>query len=216
MPRDQAVLRFTVRSVCTDFQVMLRRALIAATRRAPFSQQICRSCKVPTVLVEDHAAGELTCKARPTQQCSCFSCGHIFLPWQRTLTARVSLAQECAQVLESHTIVETSEWRSFVDSDKANQSNPNRVGGPSNPLLNSGGLGTSVAKGSDAQSHACVTRAVSASSRRAPWRFEPDVTCLLPPRSLARQHARGPDPDRCVLRADGGRECAPRCALSQH
>ena len=62
-------------------------------------------------------------------------------------------------MLESHAIEETSEWRSFSDSDKANRSDPNRVGGPSNPLLNSGGLGTSVAKGSDAQSHACVPRA---------------------------------------------------------
>jgi transcription initiation factor TFIIB len=67
--------------------------------------------------------------------------------------------QECGLVLESHAIEETSEWRSFSDSDKANRSDPNRVGGPSNPLLNSGGLGTSVAKGNDAQSHACVPRA---------------------------------------------------------
>jgi hypothetical protein len=39
------------------------------------------------------------------------------------------------------------------------RSDPNRVGGPSNPLLNSGGLGTSIAKGNDAQSHAYAPRA---------------------------------------------------------
>ena len=80
------------------------------------------------------------------------------------------LAQECGLVLESHAIEETSEWRSFSDSDKAARGDPNRVGGPSNPLLTSGGLGTSLAKPTDAASHA-----------------------------LSRMHSRGPDPDRALL-----------------
>ena len=72
-------------------------------------------------------------------------------------------------MLESHAIEETSEWRSFSDSDKANRADPNRVGGPSNPLLNSGGLGTSVARGSDAQSHACVPRGRSSRRSHRAW-----------------------------------------------
>ena len=37
-------------------------ALVHAERPPP--QQVCKNCKVPTDLVEDHAAGDLICKAR--------------------------------------------------------------------------------------------------------------------------------------------------------
>ena len=71
--------------------------------------------------------------------------------------------------------------------DKGNQVDPNRVGGPSNPLLSSGGLGTGIAKGSDARTAACV----------APLRLRVRRH-LLTHRRLVRMHTRGPDPDRCV------------------
>jgi hypothetical protein len=34
-------------------------------------QQICRNCGVPTELVEDHAAGDLICKARSLASAAC-------------------------------------------------------------------------------------------------------------------------------------------------
>ena len=107
-------------------------------------QQICTNCRVPTELVDDHAAGDLICS-------------------------------ECGLVLESHAIEESSEWRTFSDSDKANRGDPNRVGGPTDPLLSGGGMGTGVARGKgDPQSAA-----------------------------LARTHGRQGDPDRVLLQAFG-------------
>ncbi|KAJ8430900.1 hypothetical protein Cgig2_003893 [Carnegiea gigantea] len=44
-----------------------------------------------------------------------------------------TVCSECGLVLESHSIDETSEWRTFADS--ADDHDPNRVGGPTNPLL---------------------------------------------------------------------------------
>ena len=51
---------------------------------------------------------------------------------------------------ESHIIDERSEWRTFGDKDKET-TDPNRVGGPTNPLLSDGGLSTLIAadKGGD-------------------------------------------------------------------
>ncbi|KAF6144849.1 hypothetical protein GIB67_001860, partial [Kingdonia uniflora] len=51
-------------------------------------------------------------------------------------------------VLESHSIDETSEWRTFVN--EASDNDPNRVGGPSNPLLNEGSLTTVISKANGA------------------------------------------------------------------
>jgi len=48
-------------------------------------------------------------------------------------------------VLESHLIDERSEWRTFTDSDKTG-ADPNRVGGPTNKLLEGGGLSTVIGK----------------------------------------------------------------------
>lgn len=51
----------------------------------------------------------------------------------------------CGLVVEAHVIDERSEWRTFSDKDK-DTVDPNRVGGPSNPLLNDGGLSTVIGK----------------------------------------------------------------------
>lgn len=122
-------------------------------------------------------------------------------------------------MLESHAIEETSEWRSFSDSDKANRSDPNRVGGPSNPLLNSGGLGTSVAKGNDAQSHAyaprdsrCAARALAFQRRARAQRLT-----LRPRRAQLGPHARAwprPRPVRCAARARERRRKGASCVHS--
>ncbi|GAX80482.1 hypothetical protein CEUSTIGMA_g7920.t1 [Chlamydomonas eustigma] len=51
----------------------------------------------------------------------------------------------CGLVVESHIIDERSEWRTFSDKDK-DTADPSRVGGPSNPLLEGGGLSTVIGK----------------------------------------------------------------------
>ena len=46
---------------------------------------------------------------------------------------------ECGLVLESRVVDESSEWRTFSDSDKAGV-DPNRTAGPTNRMLANGGL----------------------------------------------------------------------------
>ncbi|GAB2267046.1 Transcription initiation factor IIB-2, variant 2 [Dionaea muscipula] len=55
-----------------------------------------------------------------------------------------TVCSECGLVLESHSIDETSEWRTFAND--SNDNDPVRVGGPSNPLLTDGGLVTVISK----------------------------------------------------------------------
>lgn len=55
-----------------------------------------------------------------------------------------TVCSECGLVLESHSIDETSEWRTFAN--ESNDNDPNRVGSASNPLLKDGGLTTYIAK----------------------------------------------------------------------
>lgn len=55
-----------------------------------------------------------------------------------------TVCSECGLVLESHSIDETSEWRTFANESGDND--PVRVGGPSNPLLTDGGLSTVIQK----------------------------------------------------------------------
>ena len=55
----------------------------------------------------------------------------------------------CGLVLEARGIDETSEWRTFGNSDKETGADPNRVGGPVNALLTGGGLGTVIGKADD-------------------------------------------------------------------
>ena len=56
------------------------------------------------------------------------------------------ICRSCGRVAESHVIDEGSEWRTFGDKDKEG-ADPNRVGGPTNVLLNDGGLSTMIAGG---------------------------------------------------------------------
>ncbi|XP_050378585.1 transcription initiation factor IIB-like [Argentina anserina] len=53
-----------------------------------------------------------------------------------------AVCNSCGLVLESHCIDETTEWRTFDDSNH----DPNRVGAATNPLLSGGGLSTVMAK----------------------------------------------------------------------
>nr|GEW02786.1 transcription initiation factor IIB-2 [Tanacetum cinerariifolium] len=55
-----------------------------------------------------------------------------------------TICSECGLVLESHSIDETSEWRTFANESGDND--PVRVGGPTNILLNDGGLSTVISK----------------------------------------------------------------------
>ena len=55
-----------------------------------------------------------------------------------------TVCSECGLVLESHSIDETSEWRTFANESGDND--PVRVGGPANPLLTDGGLSTVISK----------------------------------------------------------------------
>ncbi|KNA20678.1 hypothetical protein SOVF_050140 [Spinacia oleracea] len=57
-------------------------------------------------------------------------------------TSGDTVCSECGLVLESHSIDETSEWRTF--SDSGNNADPNRVGGPTNPLLGDMALTTVI------------------------------------------------------------------------
>ncbi|GAB4843878.1 Transcription initiation factor IIB-2 [Ancistrocladus abbreviatus] len=55
-----------------------------------------------------------------------------------------TVCSECGLVLESHSIDETSEWRTFAN--ESNDNDPVRVGGPTNPLLTDGSLSTVISK----------------------------------------------------------------------
>ena len=81
---------------------------------------------------------------------------------------------ECGLVLESRVVDESSEWRTFSDSDKGGV-DPNRTAGPTNRMLTNGGLGTSIGK-------------------------NPDGTYN---QTLTRLHNRGANPDRALLQAFG-------------
>ncbi|RRT80802.1 hypothetical protein BHE74_00006887 [Ensete ventricosum] len=60
-----------------------------------------------------------------------------------------TVCSECGLVLESHSVDETSEWRTFANESGDND--PVRVGGPTNPLLADGGLSTVISKPNGAQ-----------------------------------------------------------------
>ncbi|KAK9278943.1 hypothetical protein L1049_028525 [Liquidambar formosana] len=55
-----------------------------------------------------------------------------------------TICSECGLVLEAHSIDETSEWRTFAN--ESNDADPNRVGGPYNPLLGDAALSTVISK----------------------------------------------------------------------
>lgn len=54
-----------------------------------------------------------------------------------------TVCSECGLVLESYSIDETSEWRTFAGGDSGDN-DPARVGAPANPLLAGGGLSTVI------------------------------------------------------------------------
>ncbi|KAJ4851365.1 Transcription initiation factor IIB-2 [Turnera subulata] len=55
-----------------------------------------------------------------------------------------TICSECGLVLEAHSVDETSEWRTF--SSDSNDHDPNRVGGPLNPLLGDAALSTTISR----------------------------------------------------------------------
>ncbi|XP_031120066.1 transcription initiation factor IIB-2-like isoform X1 [Ipomoea triloba] len=67
-----------------------------------------------------------------------------------------TVCSECGLVLESRSIDETSEWRTFADD--SGDHDPNRVGGPVNPLLGDVGLSTVISKGPNSNGDASVAR----------------------------------------------------------
>mmetsp|Transcript_45021 Transcript_45021/g.86054 ORF Transcript_45021/g.86054 Transcript_45021/m.86054 type:complete len:334 (-) Transcript_45021:175-1176(-) len=96
------------------------------------------------------------------------------------------ICSECGLVLEQRTIDESTEWRSFSNSESTG-SDPNRVGGPTNPLLRDGGLSTVIGKGDSAGSAAT---------------------------QLSRLQNRGSNPDRNLISAFGAiGEMADRLGL---
>lgn len=85
-----------------------------------------------------------------------------------------TVCSECGLVLESHSIDETSEWRTFANESGDND--PVRVGGPTNPLLADGGLSTVISKPNGVTSDFLTT-------------------------SLGRWQNRGSNPDRSLILA---------------
>jgi transcription initiation factor TFIIB len=74
----------------------------------------CNECKAVNSIVENHASGVLVCN-------------------------------NCGLVKESKIMDEASEWRNFsAESTNSRGSDPNRVGGPTNPLLEHCGIDTVV------------------------------------------------------------------------
>jgi|TARA_B110000977_G_scaffold165366_1_gene212485 transcription initiation factor TFIIB len=67
------------------------------------------------------------------------------------------ICTECGLVLESRVIDESSEWRTFSDSDKGG-ADPSRTAGPTNRMLSNGGLGTSIGKNPDGTYNQTLTR----------------------------------------------------------
>lgn len=58
-----------------------------------------------------------------------------------------TVCSECGLVLEARSIDETSEWRTFADD--SGDHDPNRVGGPVNPLLGDAALSTVISRGAN-------------------------------------------------------------------
>ncbi|KAK6127386.1 hypothetical protein DH2020_038868 [Rehmannia glutinosa] len=61
-----------------------------------------------------------------------------------------TVCSECGLVLEARSIDETSEWRTFADD--SGDHDPNRVGGPVNPLLGDAALSTVISRGANGSS----------------------------------------------------------------
>ncbi|KAL0337947.1 UNVERIFIED_CONTAM: Transcription initiation factor IIB-2 [Sesamum calycinum] len=83
-----------------------------------------------------------------------------------------TVCSECGLVLEARSIDETSEWRTFADD--SGDHDPNRVGGPVNPLLGDAALSTVISRGANGSNGDA---------------------------SMARLQNRGGDPDRAIVLA---------------
>lgn len=84
-----------------------------------------------------------------------------------------TVCRECGLVLEAWAIDDTSEWRTFADD--SNDHDPNRVGGPINPLFADAALTTIITQ--------------------VPYGSKGDDL------NLSRLQNRGGDPDRAILLA---------------
>ncbi|CAL5228963.1 g12195 [Coccomyxa viridis] len=73
----------------------------------------------------------------------------------------------CGLVAESHLIDEGSEWRSFGDKEKGDHGDPSRVGGPTNHLLSSGGLGTEIGVATKGTGNITMIRNLQRTAARA-------------------------------------------------
>ena len=67
------------------------------------------------------------------------------------------ICTECGLVVESRTIDECSEWRTFSDSDKAG-GDPSRTVGATNNMLSGGGLSTTIGRNPDGTYNHTLTR----------------------------------------------------------
>ena len=67
------------------------------------------------------------------------------------------ICTECGLVVESRTIDECSEWRTFSDSDKAG-GDPSRTVGATNNMLSGGGLSTTIGRNPDGTFNQTLTR----------------------------------------------------------
>ena len=67
------------------------------------------------------------------------------------------ICTECGLVVESRTIDECSEWRTFSDSDKAG-GDPSRTVGATNNMLSGGGLSTTIGRNPDGTFNQRLTR----------------------------------------------------------
>lgn len=67
------------------------------------------------------------------------------------------ICTECGLVVESRTIDECSEWRTFSDSDKAG-GDPSRTVGATNNMLSGGGLSTTIGRNPDGTYNQTLTR----------------------------------------------------------
>ncbi len=158
--------------------------------RYKFEQQ-CADCG-SSDFVEDHANGDLVCTVWPL----CISTrtqAHASLDTRLTAITM----QNCGLVAESHLIDEGSEWRSFGDKvrpksyllsasfgcaacpswmfsghqtylqEKGDHGDPSRVGGPTNHLLSSGGLGTEIGVATKGTGNITMIRNLQRTAARA-------------------------------------------------
>ena len=86
------------------------------------------------------------------------------------------VCSECGLVLESRSVDETSEWRTFADD--SGDHDPVRVGEPVNPLLSGGGLSTVI-------SMPVGSRGDSSIMRLQNHRGDPDRSLLMVFKSIA-------------------------------